>query len=147
VPSLPQGLPDSYQVAGTTACLACHQEDGGTWKRSKHAHAWETLVKGGDEVDPQCQKCHSTGYGLPGGFRSALRSPQRTAVGCESCHGPSRAHALHPATRTTFAAKDQCLACHDPENSPLFAFETYWERIRHGQPSARPDRRQPEVRP
>ena len=36
---------------------------------SKHALAWQTLQNRGLQVDPQCQTCHTTGYGLPGGFR------------------------------------------------------------------------------
>jgi hypothetical protein len=36
--------------------------------------------------------------------------------------------------RTPFAARDQCITCHDRENSPLFGYDEYWSRIRHGEP-------------
>ena len=110
----------------------CHRRDAEIWDQSGHAHAWKRLQDRGEHVDPQCQSCHTTGYGLPGGFRSAARSADRTAVGCESCHGPARGHVLRPSERTPFDAKGQCLSCHDPENSPRFAFEAYWDKIRHG---------------
>jgi hypothetical protein len=64
---------------------------------------------------------------------SAARSAERTSVGCESCHGPSQGHVAEPKTPTTFAARDQCLRCHDRENSPEFAFDSYWKQIKHGQ--------------
>ncbi len=59
-------------------------------------------------------------------------SHDRTQVGCESCHGPSQAHVADPGKRTTFAARDRCLSCHDRENSPEFDFESYWQQIVHG---------------
>ena len=74
------------------------------------------------------------GYGLPGGFVSARRSPALVHVGCESCHGPSQAHARDEKVRTAYyaRAKDTCAGCHDRENSPKFAYDDYWERIKHG---------------
>ena len=60
------------------------------------------------------------------------RSADRINVGCESCHGPGEQHSLNPKVRTLFAAKDQCLQCHDRENSPAFEYATYWSKIVHG---------------
>ena len=39
-----------------------------------------------------------------------------------------------PKIRTAFAASaaDQCVRCHDHENSPHFDYATYWPRIKHG---------------
>jgi len=131
-------LPKDYRVAGTQSCAACHQQDCTAWDGSKHAHAWDTLVEKGFHVDGYCQQCHTTGFGLPGGFESARRSGvsgvavQRRDVGCESCHGPSLAHTLQPKTRTPFAAADQCVRCHDRDNSPNFVYATYWQTILHG---------------
>jgi hypothetical protein len=122
----------TLRVAGTAACRKCHQDDCTAWEQSKHAHAWQTLVDRRAHGDSYCQQCHTTGYGLAGGFLSVARSPQRANVGCESCHGPSQAHAELPQTRTPFLARDQCLACHDRENSPTFEYAAFWEKIRHG---------------
>lgn len=129
---LPVNLPDDYRVAGTKACQQCHEPDVHHWQQTEHAHAWQTLAGKGAHVDAYCQQCHTTGFGLPGGFVSAGRSGDRTSVGCESCHGPSRAHVLDPSTRTSFAAGDQCVRCHDRENSPQFEYGRYWQQIVHG---------------
>ncbi len=131
-PRLPAALPADYQIAGTASCRSCHTADCVGWDGSKHARAWGTLLERGQHVDPYCQQCHSTGYGLPGGFTSARGEASVRSVGCESCHGPSLGHARTPKVRTPFAARDQCITCHDHENSPLFAYDAYWSRIRHG---------------
>ena len=131
-PPLPAAVPQDYRLAGTDACLGCHAADCTSWSGSRHAKAWSVLAERGSHVDPFCQQCHTTGYGLPDGFVSAGRSPQRTNVGCESCHGPALAHVRNTKTRTPFAAADQCVRCHDRENSPNFQYEEYWPHIVHG---------------
>lgn len=130
---LPAGLPEDYRIAGTAECRKCHGEEGETWARSKHAHAWDSLRSKRAEVDPDCQRCHATGYGQPGGFASVRRTADRSQVGCESCHGPSLRHARKPVERTPFfaRAKDRCVGCHDRENSPDFKYDEYWAKIRH----------------
>jgi Cytochrome c554 and c-prime len=134
-PELPAALPKGYRIAGTERCIECHRADGATWSKTGHAHAWQTLLPKGSQVDAACQQCHTTGFGLPGGFTSVSRSPTTTAVGCESCHGPSHDHAADPTKRTPFVPRDQCARCHDRENSPTFAFAAYWPKIRHGEPA------------
>ncbi len=132
VPTLALRHDEQFKVAGTQSCLPCHQDDCKQWDGSKHGHAWKTLVDKGYHVDSYCQQCHTTGFGQGGGFASVRRSPERVSVGCESCHGPSAAHVANTKTRTPFAAKDQCIRCHDHENSPLFEYDKYWPRIVHG---------------
>jgi hypothetical protein len=126
--------PAGQKVAGNDRCRECHAEDSQLWDSSRHSHAWESLRRHGAHVDPACQRCHTTGYGLPGGFESLARSPESVNVGCESCHGPSREHADDAEIRTArFArARDYCVECHDRENSPEFAYDAYWAQIRHG---------------
>jgi hypothetical protein len=131
-PPLPAGLPKEYRIAGDQSCRECHKADCAAWESSKHAHAWETLSQRGQQVDPHCQQCHTTAYGLPGGFQSVRQSPAAVNVRCEGCHGPSLAHAREPKTKTGFASRDQCARCHDRENSPQFDYGSYWQRIRHG---------------
>jgi hypothetical protein len=132
---MPAGLPKGFAVAGTAACQKCHDEDYQSWRKSGHAAAWKSLHEKGAHVDPECQRCHTTGYGLPGGFISPRRSAALVAVGCESCHGPSQGHVTQPAVRTAhFAqAKNSCTGCHDRENSPKFAYDKYWAKIAHGE--------------
>ncbi len=132
VPTLATEVPADYRVAGSAACSRCHEDDYHRWNDSTHAHAWDTLTTRGAHVDSFCQQCHTTGFGSPGGFQSAKRSGDMVNVVCESCHGPSSAHAMRSDKRTPFVARDQCTRCHDHENSPEFEFASYWERIEHG---------------
>ena len=73
-PNLPPNVPREFAVAGSNTCRDCHKSVSRTWDKSQHAHAWKSLQSHGAEVDPDCQRCHTTGYGLPGGFVSAGRS-------------------------------------------------------------------------
>lgn len=132
-PQLVADLPSEFRVAGSDNCKRCHANDCQTWSASPHGQAWATLVDKKSQYDPYCQQCHTTGYGLPGGFDSIARSPTRTEVGCESCHGPALAHAERPRTATLYAAADRCTHCHDRENSPQFDYAVYWPQIEHGQ--------------
>jgi hypothetical protein len=135
-PPSPPGAPAAYRVDGNAACAVCHKREGDVWDHTGHSRAWQTLVAKGFEVDPSCRKCHTTGYGLPGGFDSLAASPTLVSVGCESCHGPSRAHAANPNVHTPYSAADQCAHCHDHDNSPRFEFPSYWAKIRHDKAAA-----------
>lgn len=119
-------------ISGNSACITCHQADDSVWHHSKHAHAWDSLKQTGAQVDPACQRCHTTGYGDQGGFRGLMESSDLVHVGCENCHGPSSAHAADPRKRTPFVATQQCIGCHDHENSPEFKYDAYWAKITHG---------------
>lgn len=149
LPNLAANLPADYRVAGSQQCAPCHGEDQRLWEKSRHAHAWQSLAQGNSQVDPECQRCHSTCYGLPGGFESIKASRQRTGVGCESCHGPSAGHVADPRVRTPHfgQAMEQCLGCHDEENSPKFNAGEYWAKIRHGSASSDPEPAAPKERP
>ncbi len=118
-------------IAGTDSCRDCHPDSCKVWDGSGHSHAWATLKSENAQMDPYCQQCHTTGYGLPDGFASLRESVARTNVGCESCHGPSSHHVRESRTSTPFDAKGSCTQCHDHENSPHFSFREYWEKILH----------------
>lgn len=132
--SLAKITPADYRIAGTQACGPCHAGAEHAWRSSAHAHAGRTLADRGTSADPDCQRCHTTGYGLPGGFVSLRRTPRLLGVGCESCHGPSATHVAQPSKHTAWfaAARDQCATCHDRENSPRFDYAAYWPQIEHG---------------
>jgi hypothetical protein len=131
-PVLPVGAPSDYRIAGSTSCISCHAQSSNIWLHSLHAAAGRTLEARHFDVDPDCLRCHTTGYGLPGGFVSPRRTPLLYGVGCENCHGPSAAHVTNPIVHTQFHAFDQCVRCHDEENSPAFQLAAYWDKIRHG---------------
>ncbi len=131
VPSNTTGLSSATNIAGTDSCRECHDDACSGWDKSGHSHAWERLVSQQAAVDPYCQQCHTTGYGLSGGFASVKDSMNRTNVGCESCHGPSAEHVSDHRRKTPVDAIGSCIRCHDHENSPHFEFAGYWEKIRH----------------
>ncbi len=137
-PDLPADPPAEFQVAGSAACKECHSAEHEKWTKSSHSRAWDSLAATRAHVDSDCQRCHTTSYGYPGGFVSAGRSLALAGVGCESCHGPSRSHAQSPEVHTHHfrAAAARCMKCHDRENSPQFDNADYWSRIAHGTKAA-----------
>jgi hypothetical protein len=126
------GLPADYRFAGSASCASCHQTEDSAWHSSKHSHAVETLEGKGFHVDSYCQSCHTTGFGMSGGFEKLSTGAARFGVGCENCHGPAAAHVKDPKKRTPWRAADQCARCHDHENSPAFNYDAYWAKIAHG---------------
>jgi len=124
-------------LAASASCLKCHAGDYNAWIGSRHARAFASLQETGFHVDSQCQKCHTSAFGMAGGFVSARRSgmSELAGVGCESCHGPSAAHVKDPKKHTPWAAIVQCVRCHNEENCPHFDYAASWEKIRHGNSS------------
>lgn len=122
-------------------CKMCHRSDYDIWKKSGHSHAFKTLEKPSKTFDPECLKCHTTGFKKEGGFLSQSITPMLIDVQCEECHEAGQEHIklvsrnhLSLRERTKFykkATKDGCLKCHTRENSPKYNFATYWEKIKH----------------
>lgn len=125
---------ESFRLAGTETCRRCHADAAAIWDSSPHAQAWQRLEADNAYADAYCQQCHTTGYGQPGGFASARKSIAWRNVQCEACHGPSAEHAAQPSRPTGYSstAADQCVRCHDHENSPNFEYARYWRKIAHG---------------
>ncbi|QDV43566.1 Cytochrome c-554 precursor [Stieleria neptunia] len=123
---------EGFAIAGSNRCATCHPPDDSVWHRSRHAHAWDVLVAKSAQFDPSCQQCHTTGYGIEAGFQNVASSPDHVHVGCENCHGPSHEHVNNPKVKTPWVAAQQCVRCHDRENSPLFQYDSYWSKIVHG---------------
>lgn len=118
--------------AGSRACAPCHEDAVEAWKKSAHSRALATLEREGHDRDPDCVACHVVGLDSVTGFRDRPTTPDLTDVGCESCHGPARAHAMAPAeNRIETTAQESCGTCHDTSHSPNFRFEDYWPRIAH----------------
>jgi predicted CXXCH cytochrome family protein len=59
------------------------------------------------------------------------RVEARKNVGCEACHGPGSLHADDPSTSNILRApaRQVCVGCHNPENSPHFDFALYLPQI------------------
>ena len=87
---------------GAKKCKACHMKQYKAWKKTTMATSFENL-KAGVKVaekkaagledkdytkDKDCLRCHTTGYGKPGGFTSIEETPKLANVQCEACHNP-----------------------------------------------------------
>jgi hypothetical protein len=125
----------SASVVGSPACLSCHQNAALAHQKSRHRQAFASLERKGYQSDPDCLRCHVTALG-EGGYRRGI--PVFAEVGCEACHGPGSVHttaalAGRPADgRLPKLSPATCVGCHDAENSPHFAYPSYWPRILHG---------------
>ncbi|MFM8890659.1 MAG: multiheme c-type cytochrome [Planctomycetia bacterium] len=112
--------------------------------------------------DPECLSCHVVGWApqrfepYEGGFAGRQATPHLGQQGCENCHGPAAAHAavergdvrasgqerdrLRRELAMSLAspegkqrAVNNCLECHDLDNSPQFDFDTYWPQVEHSE--------------
>jgi hypothetical protein len=88
-------VPADQTYTGAKRCSSCHFKQYMTWKKTKHAkEAWES-VPAKYQSDPECLKCHVTGYGVAGGYvagtpEAVLQNLLGTS--CEACHGPGSKH-------------------------------------------------------
>ena len=116
------GIPAEAKYIGSKKCRLCHMPEHKTWNATKHATNFDTLK--GDEVkNPDCLRCHTTGYGKPGGFVSVETTPNLKGTGCEGCHGPGSEHrkAAKASPKWPGGAKNinkvpqnACVQCHNP---------------------------------
>ena len=130
-------VPRDERYGGRGTCTECHAGLDAHWTRTPHAVAWKSLVDRGEEHNPDCLPCHTTGFATPGGFVSPVEDRSLLNVQCEACHGPMLLHSQQnsgspvrrdPGLRVTEAT---CKRCHDEANSPRFDFDTYFSRVRH----------------
>src|SRR5207244_3546496 len=94
----PAPTPESPGFAGTARCAECHDDTLPVYRRTKHAHAFATLVDLGKQYHLNCIGCHVTGAYQPAcgqchehenspGFDFAKYLPQVLGPG----HGQPRA--------------------------------------------------------
>jgi hypothetical protein len=133
--------------AGAETCKSCHPNTYSRWASTKHAQAFEDIVRDpkGERVDHQfdaeCITCHTTGFEYNSGWVSAELTPYLKGNQCENCHGPGSKHAAEPdnadvrkvmARSAAEASRGGlCNRCHDEDNSPHFNFEKYFGQIVH----------------
>ena len=116
---------------GSGNCKECHAEAYTIWKKSKHAHAYQTLVSHGHAADPECLPCHTVGFGFQTGFVNMETTPDLPDVGCENCHGVGGNHVKNPQKGYGQVTRANCLTCHTAQNSSKFDYDAYLPRIRH----------------
>ena len=171
---------DGPAYLGTSACKKCHIKQAASWAKTRMASSFDALKpcdlktyegkhlaerRRNAGLDPEkdyrsdakCLKCHTTGYGRPGGYpvtvtkENADRAARLQNVQCESCHGPGSRYVpffekLEPRTgkyrRAEVLAlglvipeRTVCLGCHNSE-SPFvpkeeFDFEKMKEKGTH----------------
>ena len=105
------------------ACQQCHEQEYLQWSATRHAFAYQTLLKKERYFDTGCVSCHTTGFGYPTGFQIGEQDSALQGVQCETCHGPSKQHVGNPKKSNIRSGADTalCLQCHDPKHSPGFA--------------------------
>jgi len=124
-------------LVGFKVCEECHEEQVQAWQKSGHANAYTTLVQKEQNFNLDCLGCHVTTATNPQHLtdteKQALFQLGETLrlVGCESCHGPGRAHAADPETVPPIKiSENTCLQCHTEEHSEQFHFQEKIKEIR-----------------
>lgn len=100
----------AQEYKGFRVCTKCHDAQGGSWQKTAHARAFDSLkpgvkaeAKNRARLDPavdytrsqECLGCHVTGYAEPGGYRPDMDADVArlfVGVGCEACHGAGGAY-------------------------------------------------------
>lgn len=166
-----------YEYLGSKKCKMCHSAWYKSWKQSAKGGSFALLKPGvGGQrkkqvgldskrdytTDSVCLKCHTVGYGKPGGYqipavgddRAARMSATREGVGCEACHGPGgsftqvmrdiylkeRPYEQQEVRRAglRIIKPGSCLSCHDSsapciaEGSPSLKVDEASLRSGHG---------------
>jgi hypothetical protein len=122
-----------FRFVGARICKWCHYgiKKGAVyekWEKSPHARALETLKASGEEKNPQCLECHSTGFNAGGYQLADAETSEFKGVQCESCHGPGYDYSLMSIMKDIEQSKANgliepteavCKKCHN-EKSPTF---------------------------
>lgn len=152
------GTGSAAEYIGAKKCKACHMKQYKAWETTTMATSFENLkpgVKAEEKkkagldpdkdytADANCLKCHTTGYGKPGGFTSIAETPELINVQCEGCHGPGAdfrtimkkdkkfklADAEAAGLMIPSAANNNCMECHGSDSpfnesvDPKYSFD------------------------
>ncbi len=123
--------PAETTYLGAARCAECHQPYEESWKKTRHAGAFDSLIKAGKSNDPECIVCHSVGFGEQGGFFTLDTTPALANVQCEECHGLDREHIEDLSRPMRRVTEKVCRKCHTRENSPDFDYPVYLKKIIH----------------
>ena len=106
-----------------------------------------SLVEKGEDKNPACLGCHTTGNGTGGYGAEGMAEVDLASVGCEACHGAGSEYKTKKVMEDVEAAKaaglimpteESCKTCHN-EKSPNFKgfnYAEYWAKIAHKVPEA-----------
>lgn len=126
-----------YRYIGPRSCRVCHRDFYNGRKDDLHFHTFKKLKDTGYSDKPRCLACHTTGYGVPTGFKDERSTPQLKGVHCEGCHGPGNVHMSRNDGGGFLAGVDNpdrikrmCKACHSGRWTRSFSskeFEKVYE--------------------
>ena len=123
--------PASRIYSGADSCKSCHNAAFQSWVTSPHAKAFDTLRKEGKDNDPECMRCHVTGYRERSGFGSDSNRINLEGVQCEACHGRGSVHVETQDKEYGRVFQFICRRCHNREWSPDFDYWKYLKREPH----------------
>lgn len=135
------------EYVGAKKCRVCHTgaKNGNVyenWEKAVHARALETLKAKGEEKNPRCLGCHTTGFNAGGYTLGAPNARDFEGVQCEECHGPGSRYKDTGHMKDTLAAVENglmlpveslCIKCHN-KKSPTFKgfnYENAVKKITH----------------
>ena len=130
-PILSWGQTDK-EFVGVEMCKSCHSDQYNQWSQTKHAFAFNTLLRKHRHFSPKCVMCHVTGGGYDSGYIFGSTDRSLVNVQCEMCHGPGSAHIKAPLQVNMLRrpSKKLCITCHDKEHSD-FDMKKYYPKVRH----------------
>ncbi|GEM_PF-1275004 len=144
------GVMKPKRFVGVRTCKKCHESEYRQWKETAHSHAYQSLVKKGNQYDADCIGCHAIGFRKKGGFKRVSKEMMPYVdVQCEACHGPGEKHVKYggdPEWIHLEVPRRICIGCHTQEQSPDFIYQVYIGRLSCGRgkfikPSARRENR------
>jgi hypothetical protein len=133
-----------FKYVGFKKCKMCHKgERKGnvfeTWVKKKHATAFESVKKKGEENNPKCMPCHTTGF-EDGGYKIGdVNAPKFEGVQCEACHGPGSIYKKTKMMKDKKLAlqnglvdinEKTCSGCHDPKKCDHVKAFNYKEALK-----------------
>jgi len=107
---------------GMDKCKECHPGHVASYLTWKYSRNFRVIQMRKKDHDPKCLPCHTTGFGKPGGFVSAEKTPRMINKQCETCHGPASLHLKAPTRlehqKTLSIPKNICTGCHSGHKHP-----------------------------
>lgn len=115
-----------------SVCSRCHYELTAEFMTTPHFRAFNRLTVAGEETNPSCLQCHTTGYGHFSGYSIKAEEGgglDLRGVQCEACHGPGTLHTRDGKYKAN--ARASCRACHTPQQDPDFDLMERMKGVRH----------------
>jgi len=101
-------------------CGKCHKAQYEAWTRSRHAHAYQTLVRVKRTDEPDCLTCHTSGFRTVKGFRTFAATPKLAGVNCQDCHRFNLPDHRQKTFKVPRVETGICLSCHTHVTDPSF---------------------------